>query len=209
MSFVNYTMLIYSVFVLTIALSLFFAFVKINGKKFNVSFNILLAGTFITGCLVFYLINLSENTVGDGFWRFIKTFLITIHSTIGLFVIALEFAPIHKYVENIAGDAAVYFSVISAVVYVLSPILTFGVILSFFKNVSSYIKYVFSFFREIYVFSEMNQNSIALAKSIKENNKKAVICFNDVFAKTKKKNTKIYQALRKSMQYASKMIFFL
>ncbi len=53
-----------------------------------------------------------------------------------------------------------------SVLYALAPILTFGFLLSFFKNLSSYLHYYRHFGREVHCFSELNEKSLALAKSI-------------------------------------------
>ena len=65
-----------------------------------------------------------------------------------------------------------------------APALTFSFVISFFKNASGHIRYVLRFFTEAYVFSELNDRSLALAKSIKNNkaHRWATIVFTDVFA---------------------------
>lgn len=65
--------------------------------------------------------------------------------------------------------------------YVIAPLLTFGFIISFFKNFMSLLRYCVRFACEKYVFSELNEKSLALAKSIKKNHPTATIVFTDVF----------------------------
>ncbi|MBO5701275.1 MAG: hypothetical protein J6S71_02440 [Clostridia bacterium] len=70
--------------------------------------------------------------------------------------------------------------------FVAAPACTFGVALSFFKNLVSHIQYRTIYRnRDVYVFSEINERSVALARSIKENNDKSgtqiLLVFTDVF----------------------------
>lgn len=67
--------------------------------------------------------------------------------------------------------------------FILAPVLTFGFIISFFKNFMSNVHYCARFFCEKYIFSELNENSLALAKSIKRKKPRATIVFTDVFEK--------------------------
>ena len=91
------------------------------------------------------------------------------------------------------------YSLYLALLYVAAPLLTFGAILSFFKNIASYRRYLFFFGKETFVFSELNEKTLALAKSIdkkhnqvsvKNNSKtryrwfrRALIVFTDVLEK--------------------------
>ena len=67
---------------------------------------------------------------------------------------------------------------------IFAPALTFSFVISFFKNASGHIRYVLRFFTDAYVFSELNDRSLALAKSIKNSkaHRWATIVFTDVFA---------------------------
>lgn len=60
---------------------------------------------------------------------------------------------------------------------VLTPVVWGGVVLTLFENFSSYLAYqVFSFFVPVYIFSELNEKSLMLAKSIKSQKKKKCLC---------------------------------
>ena len=73
--------------------------------------------------------------------RIFKTILISTHQAIRLFVVDSDF----EIIENISGtiDARLYefYSSYAALLYVIAPIMSFGVVLSFFKNVSSYLAF--------------------------------------------------------------------
>ncbi|MBP0990048.1 MAG: hypothetical protein J5874_02585, partial [Oscillospiraceae bacterium] len=76
--------------------------------------------------------------------------------------------------------AALYSTYLS-VAFVIAPILTFGFFMSFFKNASAFAGYIFGYFHDVYVFSELNEKSFSLGADIRENHKHALIIYTDVF----------------------------
>ena len=109
--------------------------------------------------------------------RIFKTILISTHQAIRLFVVDSDF----EIIENISGtiDARLYefYSSYAALLYVIAPIMSFGVVLSFFKNVSSYRRLLQNYNKNIYVFSELNERSLMLAESL-DRNQSAIIFTN-------------------------------
>ncbi len=67
--------------------------------------------------------------------------------------------------------------------FVLAPICTFGFVLSFFENLSSYIRLFWTQKKDIYIMSEISAKSIVLARSIKEKYPKSTVAFMNVFSK--------------------------
>ncbi len=61
-----------------------------------------------------------------------------------------------------------------------APILTSVFVLSLFKNAISYLRYYLNFFRDVYVFSALNERSTALAQDIMKNHPSAKVIFTDV-----------------------------
>lgn len=112
----------------------------------------------------------------DGF----KTVLMSIHTVMRLFVLDGDFEIIVQFAVEPAHLATAY-SWLAAVLYVLAPVLTFGFILSFFKDLTAYRDLYLSLGSDLYVFSELNEQSLALAASAKEQNRKSRIVFTDVF----------------------------
>ena len=117
---------------------------------------------------------------GDSF-RFFKTLLLSIHTTIRLFVVDGEFSLITDYVSSADGWIYSAYTILGAFLFVVAPALTFGALLSIFKNVSSYKRLLFSYYRDIYVFSELNEKPIILAKDLIKNDPRRRIVFTDVF----------------------------
>ena len=99
-----------------------------------------------------------------------------------MFVLDGELDPIHEFaMTQPAVWSDLYFGA-AIVVYLASPLLTFSVVLSFFKNLSAMWRYAFRRCTELYVFSELNEDSLYLAGSIKAAHPKGLIVFTDVYA---------------------------
>lgn len=129
---------------------------------------------------------------GDG--NIINVILISVHNAIRLFVIDCDFEIIRNFAADIHGFGGTLYSTFSAVIYIAAPIMTAGFALSFFKNLSAYGKLFIQRNRTFYVFSELNDRSIALAESIVSTKKrKKAIIFTDVFEKDDEHSYEIEQ----------------
>lgn len=112
----------------------------------------------------------------DGF----NTAMMSIHTVMRLFVLDGDFQVIQDFTAKPTSLGAAY-SWLAAVLYVLAPLLTFHFILSFFKDLIAYRDLYLSFGADLYVFSELNERSLALASSAKTRNRRNRIVFTDVF----------------------------
>ena len=63
---------------------------------------------------------------------------------------------------------------------IAAPVLTFAFVLSFFKSFLDMLRYWMLFLCDAYIFSELNERSLALAKSVREKDPKALIVFTGV-----------------------------
>lgn len=81
----------------------------------------------------------------------------------------------------IPSKIAQFYLGVSLIIQVLAPLCTVSVVLSLLKNVSAYWSYIIRYNKQTYVFSELNNKSFTLAKSIRESDKKSVIVFTDIF----------------------------
>ena len=138
-------------------------------------------GTFAAAFLMFLPIYW-EYFLDDGATP-VKTLLLSAHNAIRLFVIDCDFDTIKDAVTGLPGVLRTLYSSFAAVVYVMAPVLTFGVVLSILKNALSYQRLMAKYFRNAYVFSELNAKSLTLAQSLRESDPKAAIVFTDVFEK--------------------------
>ena len=155
-----------------------------SGRFFTPT-KVMFAGSFLASFFTFIpiywdKINLGFNVLS----RIGKTILISAHHAIRLFVIDSDF--------DIVQDAAalidyrwlqVMFTSVGALLFIIAPILTFSFVLSFFKSFAAYKKIFTHPSAPIYVFSELSEKSLALAKSIAKKAPKAIIIFSDVYEK--------------------------
>ncbi len=145
----------------------------------------LLAGTFMAEALLeFPLYFLSGyrgvNFSADPMWaRVWKSALMSLYRAIKL---DGDFDAAQKAADILAQEGerglALLYSVLVPTVYMLAIVLAIGVVLSFFRNVGAYRRYLMSYFREVYVFTELNERSAALAQSIAENRRCTVVFAN-------------------------------
>jgi len=127
--------------------------------------------------LSFPVFSSSVKNLGGGV---LESVALAIHNVIRFFVVDADF---EFMVENVYGVPAWIFSAYSILFSALilsAPVLTFGFVLSFFKNASAYQKYFLRYSSDVYMFSELNDSSYALAKSILQNQKKRVAVFTGV-----------------------------
>lgn len=145
----------------------------------NEALKVLLVCFFTCGILL-HLPMYAAAYVGEHL-SWLKALLGAVHHTLRMFVLDGELDPIHEFaMTQPAVWSDLYFGA-AIVVYLVSPLLTFSVVLSFFKNLSAMWRYAFRRCTELYVFSELNEDSLYLAGSIKEAHPKGLIVFTDVY----------------------------
>lgn len=160
-------------------------------KKPSVSpFNMLFAGAFLAALLLF----LPIHTAANGRWQ---AFLLAVFNSMQVFTIGCEFAVVKEAMSSCPEQLVSIFELWAAVIYVFAPVLTFGFVLSLFNNLSSYLKYLRCYFREAYVFSELNEKSLVLASDIRQREPKASIIFADVFDGNEEKSFELSEAAKK------------
>jgi hypothetical protein len=101
-----------------------------------------------------------------------------VHHVIRFFVVDVNISDIQD-MGSVCGN--IFYVYLGTALIILAPVITFSVILSFWQNFDTYRKLVGHPCAPIYVFSELNEKSLALATDIKGNNKKSIVIFTDVF----------------------------
>lgn len=211
--------------ILTLCVGVFFTYSLLKKNKVTQiqPFNYLIASVFLSGICVFVPIYLDLFKEDSLAW--VKTVLLSIHNAIRLFIVDGDFNIIH---ENITAENVLVstpYTILAAILFVIAPILTFTVILSLIKNIYAYGAFLIAFNRDIYVFSELNEESIALANSLKSNNKTSKIVYADVYRENNENSNVLIQKSKKlksilfqnSIEYIDyrfhskrrKMVFFL
>ena len=185
-------------FLLSIALA-----VKKSRSKYRIGdfidpAKILFVGVVVASLLLFVPIYWNALPENCKFWEYL---LIPIHNMIKLFVVDADFSDT---IANIAAEQQwlnIAYSLLFSVYFVFAPILTFGFVLSFFKNISAYKEYITHYHSDVYIFSELNEKSLALAKSLDSNpDKNRFFVFTDVFTK---EDDRSYELVEQAMQLGS------
>lgn len=128
----------------------------------------------------------------------LETILISIHNMIRLFIVDGEFEFITSSLAGVPTIVYKGYTVMFSILFVLAPVLTFGFVLSFFKNVSAYKRYITHYNSDVYIFSELNEKSLTLAKSLRNNaSKKRLVVFTDVFEKEEEQS---YELIEKAKE---------
>ncbi len=94
---------------------------------------------------------------------------------------------------SLSGVYRAIYIIINYINFTLAPILTSSLIISFVGNSGEKIRYFFSGFSKHYVFSEINENSIELAKGIKQTPGRKTL----IFCNTKNANKDLLEEAKK------------
>lgn len=143
------------------------------------SINILMVGAFLSALslmLPIYIKTMKVNGCG-----YIEAIFVSLYDMIKLFLMDGEFDPVTDVAGYLPAWLYSAYSALFSVLMVLAPVLTFGFVLSFFKNVSAYQKLLFNYCNPVYVFSELNDKALALAESIHQRGERCALVFTDVF----------------------------
>lgn len=165
---------------ITAALSIFFAAAKRKGGRLLTPLNTLLGGLFIS-VFVSMLPIYAEEAAGGSFSA-AKNILFSLLNTFQIFTINSDRSAILERIMTDSEALSAAYTIYLSFIYVIAPILTFGFIISFFKSASAYIKYLLCFFKDMYIFSDLNQRSLALGADIKRTRRGALIIYADAFA---------------------------
>ena len=166
----------------------------VSKKKINI-LNSLLVGIFLSSFCMFMPTYIS--TAEISLLGYVRAVLLSAFNSMTVFAFGCEF-------ENVAGNMIccpewlnIIYQVWISFIFVFAPIFTFGFVLSLFKNVSAYLKYLYCYFNDAYVFSELNDKSLALAGDIKANKPKVAIIFTDVFEDNEENNYELIAEAKK------------
>jgi len=161
-----------------VVLSLILCLIRGKGKTFST----LAVGVYMAVFCV-YVPVWCEMTV-PGAWGKQQSFLLSGISAMHAFTKGGDF----KVIAGAACPENLYnaYSVWATVLIAVAPFFTIGFLLSMFKNVSAFFAYLRAWFRDLYVFTSLNDRSLALAADIKKKEPKAAVIFTDVSEKGEK-----------------------
>lgn len=186
--------------VLCLIASVFFAFARAKAKY--KSGRILDATKILFGGVIssafFLFVPIYSNIFKTSSCGAIETVLLSIHNIIRLFIVDGEFEFVTSNLTDVPALVFKEYTVLFSILYVAAPVLTFGFILSFFKNLSAYKRYIMNYKSDVFIFSELNEKSMALANDLYENKKKGrFFVFTDVFEKDEEES---YELIEKAKE---------
>ena len=106
-----------------------------SGGRLSDPSRILFIGVVLSSVFLFipvYIHTFRSNDCG-----MFEAILISVHNTIRLFVVDGEFEFITSSLDAVPKIVFKGYTVLFSILFVLAPILTFGFVLSFFKNIST------------------------------------------------------------------------
>lgn len=183
----RYIMEWYIFFIISAAVLLLFVILAVarakakykSGRLLDPS-KLLFAGVLLSAVALFIPIYVSVFRTSD--CGIFEAVLISFHNMIRLFVVDGEFTFITSNLADVPVWLSRGYTVLFSILFVAAPVLTFGFVLSFFKNVSAYKRYITHYGSNVFIFSQLNEKSLALAESLYKNNgKDRFFVFTDVF----------------------------
>lgn len=183
---------------LIVSLILWFLFghIKRKTKPMVISpFYVFFGGVFLSA--VFLLIPIYNAKIAEVDNRGLLVVVASLHHALQMFTVDADPSvaqEVYMYNNNVLGQL---YSGLLSIEMIIAPLLTFGFVASFFKTITSYFRYFKSFISEKYIFSELNDKAIALAKSIKEKHPHSTIVFTDVFEKNEEPSFELIQKAKR------------
>ncbi len=144
---------------------------------------ILFIGIAIATIVLFVPVYAHDIAGHKGVNEWVEIIMRSIHSISGLFSGGADFSLITQNSEGVTEWIRSGYTVAFAVLFVFAPLLSLSAVLSLFNDVAAYLRFLAHANRDVYVFSELNEKSLALAQSLHEDSKKNVLIFAQVFEK--------------------------
>lgn len=156
-------------------------------------------GVFLAICFMLVPIYSKDHGLGKDCLNYTRTAFLTVHNSLRIFILDWDLEPINAELAKLPAEEWKFQAIVSyymAALHIIAPILTFGNLLALFKNLKNELRYLIRFFGKIYIMSELNAKSVALAKSIREKNKNAAIVFTDVFEQNEERDYELMAEVR-------------
>lgn len=168
---------------------------KYEKKRIFSLFRLMCAGVCVSAFLMFFPVHCAN----EGFsllnaWR---AFWLSVFNAVQLFTSSCEFEVVKGQMQTCPQWLNTWYLAWAATLFVLAPVFAIGFVLSLFKNLSAYLKYLKAYFKEAYIFSELNEKSLTLASDIHKTHPKAVIVFTDVVEDNSESTGDLIEAAKK------------
>lgn len=139
----------------------------------------LLGGFVLSACFMFFPIH--RSSAGDLAWNVGQSLCLSVFNAMQVLGLGCEYGIVVEGLQACPTEIIEIYKFWVSFIYFLTPIFTFSFVLSFFKNACAHIGYWLTCFNRVYIFSELNEHSMALAQDIRNKNLWCGIVFTDVF----------------------------
>lgn len=126
----------------------------------------------------------------------VQGILLALQSTLGVFAGNVSFGFFEGLLQSSYKEINQGYTIYTSFLLAAAPILTVSIIMSFFNGVAAFFKIFFSTRKKIFVFSELNQEALSIAKSCKQEVKNALIIFTDVYKDNVEHSTEMLEVAR-------------
>lgn len=129
---------------------------------------ILFVGVTVSATIMFLPIYISTfNNTQCGVFEAV---FMSIHNMIRLFIVDGDFEIVRDNIGDVNNPLlSKLYTGLLAILFLVAPLLTFGFVMSFFKNFSSYVTFLTHYNNDTYIFSKLNDKSLSLAESLCDN----------------------------------------
>lgn len=153
-------------------------------KDFSKLNSIFLAGIVLAGFWVIlpsnvYLMDYSSNKL-IGVLEMIG---ITLVNVMQMFSTDLDSKELLHSINDVSFVLKEEYLFVMSLLCTIAPIMLVGTVISILLRLSSKCQYILNFYRDTYIFSDLNERSLVLATDIKKSNRSAAIVFTDVLEK--------------------------
>ena len=154
------------IFVLSTIAAIWIHVKKCGDQKLATPLNSIIAGTFLSCAILMLPVNIQAFSGDTFFSGTLKTIVLSIYQALKFFLLDADFGLIQDALTGINPTLCAWYSSFAVVLLILAPILTFGFVLSFFRNISAYRRYLAAFQKDVYLFSALNEKTVTLAADL-------------------------------------------
>ena len=143
------------------------AFNKYKSGRLLTPYRILFGGVILSS-FVLYLPVLFAAFAEKGNSGFDKV-VASIYQMIRMFIVEGDFAFVADHMpsnDSVSEAFLTAYTALFSVLFFVAALLTFGFVMSFFRNASAYRRYFLCFGRDVFIFSQLNEKSYMLAQSL-------------------------------------------
>lgn len=139
-------------------------------------------GIFLAAGVLYLPIYKNAFVAVDDGW--IESILVSLSSTMKIFFNDNDIFKVDESISAMPEAVQKMYPITLLMLFIAAPLLTLKFVLSFFDDLVGNVKYFFRFKRDTFVFTELNEKSLAFVEDLKQNHGSKTLCvFTDVFRK--------------------------